>query len=128
MVDGEKKLCTSYLLLNSFNGGTMVSDGWKPYLVFEYIITSHKFNPTMYKISDVSHREKLHNTIMKLHNRGWGYTRIHKYLLKNDYKVSKHRTSIDIMIKKIKKRQEFLNQSIYESGFKDFRVEIMEVN
>lgn len=81
----------------------------------------------MYKISDVSHREKLHNTIMKLHNRGWGYTRIHKYLLKNNYKVSKHRTSIDIMIKKIKKRQEFLNQSIYESGFQDFRVEMMEV-
>ena len=81
----------------------------------------------MYSVIDVSHREKLHTTIMKLHNEGWGYTKIHKYLRENGYKIGKSRTTVDSIIKKIKKRQDFINQSIYESGFQDFRVEIMEV-
>ena len=80
----------------------------------------------MYKITDVSHRENLHNTIMKLHNEGWGYTKIHKHLLKNGFQIGKSRTTVDWIIKKIKKRQSFLNQPIYKSGFQDFRVEVFE--
>ena len=80
----------------------------------------------MYSVIDVSHREKLHNTIMKLHNEGWGYTKIHKYLRKNNYQIGKSRTTVDCIIKKIKKRQSFLNQPIYKSGFQDFRVEVFE--
>ena len=63
---------------------------------------------------------------MKLHNEGWGYTKIHKYLRKNNYQIGKSRTTVDCIIKKIKKRQSFLNQPTYKSGFQDFRVEVFE--
>ena len=62
---------------------------------------------------------------MELHNKGWGYTKIHTYLRKNGFEIGKSRTTVDIMIKKIKKRKEFLNQTIYKSGFQDFRVELL---
>ena len=110
----------------SFNRGGMVCDGRKPYLIFEHIITTHKFNPTNYRYIDVSHREKLHNEVMNLHNKGWGYTKIHRHLITNGFEIGKSRTTVDIMIKKIKKREQFLNQTIYKSGFQDFRVELLE--
>ena len=110
-------------LLNSHE---LLYDVWKPYLVFEYIITTHNFNPTMYRYTDVSHRLKLHTEINKLHEQGWGYTKIHTHLIKNGFKIGKSRTTVDKIIKKIKKRNEFLNQSIYKSGFQDFRVEAFE--
>ena len=111
---------------NLLDGDGLLYDVWKPYLVFEYVITTHKFNPTMYSVVDVSHRENLHNTIMRLHNEGWGYTKIHKYLRENGFQIGKSRTTVDCIIKKIKKRNEFLNQPIYKSGFQDFRVEVFE--
>jgi len=113
---------TLYRLLNR---DTLISDVWKPYLVFEYVITTHKFNPTNYSI-DVSHRENLHKEIMKLHNKGWGYTKIHRHLMENGFQIGKSRTTVDSIIKKINKRNEFLNQSIYKSGFQDFRVDVFE--
>jgi len=102
---------------------TLISDVWKPYLVFEYVITTHKFNPTNYS-KDISHRENLHKEIMKLHNKGWGYTKIHRHLMENGFQIGKSRTTVDSIIKKIKKRNQFLNQSIYKSGFQDFRVRV----
>jgi len=79
----------------------------------------------MYSV-DISHRENLHKTIMKLHNEGWGYTKIHRYLRENGFEIGKSRTTVDTIIKKIKKREQFLNQSVYESGFQDFRVEVFK--
>ena len=99
---------------------------WKPYLVFEYIITTHKFNPTMYTYVDVSHRENLHNTIMKLHNEGWGYTKIHKYLKENGFEIGKSRTTVYSMIKRIKKRKQFLSNE-NKGRFGSFRVEVKDV-
>ena len=104
---------------------TLISDVWKPYLVFEYVITTHKFNPTNYS-KDISHRENLHKEIMKLHNKGWGYTKIHRHLMENGFQIGKSRTTVDSIIKKIKKRNQFLNQSIYKSGFQDFRVRVFQ--
>ena len=115
-------LTLDYLL----NSDGLLYDGWKPYLVFEYVITTHKFNPTMYRYTDVSHRMKLHTEIMKLYNQGCGYTKIHTHLRKNGFNIGKSRTTVDCIIKKIKKRNEFLNQSIYKSGFQDFRVEVYQ--
>jgi hypothetical protein len=103
----------------------MITDVWKPYLIFDHLITTHKFNPTNYRYIDVSHRKKLHNEVMNLHNKGWGYTKIHHHLIKNGFEIGKSRTTVDIMIKKIKKREQFLNQTIYKSGFQDFRVELL---
>ena len=51
---------------------------------------------------------------MKLNDKGWGYTKIHRYLLKNGYEIGKSRTTVDSIIKKIKKREEFLSQPIID--------------
>jgi len=91
-----------------FNRDRFLYDRWKPHLVFEYVITTHKFNPTNYSIH-VSHRENLHKEIMKLHELGWGYTKIHRHLRENGFQIGKS-----------------LNQPTYKSGFQDFRVEVFE--
>ena len=57
----------------------------------------------MYTYSDVSHRENLHNTIMKLHEQGWGYTKIHRHLRENGFQIGKSRTTVYSMIKRIEK-------------------------
>ena len=64
---------------------------------------------------------------MKLHNKGWGYTKIHKHLKKNNYKIGNSRTSVDYIIKKIKKRNEFLNQKVIEE-YNGFDIEFMKLN
>ena len=71
-------------------------------------------------------REKLHNEIRKLHNIGWGYTKIHTYLRKNGFKIGKSRTTVDKILKKMKKRDEYLSQPILD-GIGNFRVEWREI-
>jgi len=58
---------------------------------------------------------------MKLHNKGWGYTKIHRHLLKNEFKIGKSRTTVNSIIQKINKREEFLSQTII-SEIENFRV------
>ena len=69
---------------------------------------------------------KLHKEIMKLHNKGWGYTKIHTYLRQNGFKVGKSRTTVHSIIKKMEKRDEFYHQPIMD-GYGNFRVEWREV-
>ena len=97
-----------------------------PYLVFDYVITTHQFNPSPYYRELSNDRKKLHNKVMELHNKGWGYTKIHTYLRKNGFKIGKSRTTVYTMIKKMKKRDEFYHQSIMD-GYGNFRVEWREV-
>ena len=70
-------------------------------------------------------RKKLHQEIDKLHQQGWGYTKIHTHLRKNGFKIRKSRTTVNIMIKKIKKREEFYHQPIMD-GYGNFRIEWRE--
>ena len=104
----------------------MINVGWKPYLTFDFVLVSHQFNPTPYFIT-YQNRQTLQYKVWELHKLGWGYTKIHHYLIENGYQIGKSRTCVDSIIKKIKMRKEFLNQSIYKSGFQDFRVEMLEV-
>ena len=62
---------------------------------------------------------------MKLHNKGWGYTKIHHHLIKNGFDIGKSRTCVDYIIKKIKKREEFYHQPILD-GIGNFRVKLLE--
>ena len=62
---------------------------------------------------------------MKLHNKGWGYTTIHRHLLKNGFEIGKSRTTVDSIIKNIKKREDSLSQPII-NGYGNFRVEMKE--
>ncbi len=63
---------------------------------------------------------------MKLHDKGWGYTKIHHHLIENGFEIGKSRTTVDSIIKKIKKREEFLSQRIID-GIGNFQVEMLEI-
>ena len=101
-------------------------DKWKPFLCFDYIITTNQFHNTNYKKPLSKDRTRLHGEIIKLHNKGWGYTKIHRHLIKNGYKIGESRTTVDSIIKKIKKREEFLSQPIID-GIGNFRIVMIEV-
>ena len=96
-----------------------------PFLVFDYVITTHQFFPSEYSKPISKDRQKLHQEIDKLHQLGWGYTKIHTHLRKNGFKIGKSRTTVNIMIKKIKKREEFYHQPIMD-GYGNFRIEWRE--
>ena len=64
---------------------------------------------------------------MKLHNEGWGYTKIHKHLIKNGFKIGKNRTTVDSIIRKRLKREEFLNQKVTEL-YENFDIEFLKIN
>ena len=77
------------------------------------MITSHLFNPTPYFTKELTDdRINTQDKIRELHNQGLGYTKIHQYLVKNGYDIGKSRTTVGSIIKKIKKRKEFLSQTI----------------
>ena len=113
-------------MLDLFYCNTMISGIRKPFFVFNYTITTHQFHLTNYRKPLSKDRQNLHNEIMKLHNKGWGYTKIHRHLLNNEFKIGKSRTTVNSIIKKIKKREEFLSQPIIDK-IGNFRVELLEV-
>ena len=122
-------LITPYSLSNSFDCDELDNqgwDGWKPFLCFDYTITTNQFHTTNYKKPLSKDRIRLHEEIMKLHNKGWGYTKIHHHLIKNGFEIGKSRTTVDLIIKKIKKREEFLSQPILD-GIGNFRVEMRKI-
>ena len=90
--------------------------------MFEYTITTHQFNPSPYFNLLSKDRQNLQDKITKLHNKGWGYTKIHTHLRKNGFKIGKSRTTVDSILKKIKKREKFLSQPIID-GLKNIGVE-----
>ena len=97
-----------------------------PHLVFDYVITTHQFFPSEYYKPLSKDRQKLHQEVDKLHQQGWGYTKIHHHLIKNGFEIGKSRTCVDYMIKKMKKRNDFFHQPIMD-GIGNFRVEWREV-
>ena len=84
----------------------------KPYLVFNYVIKTHQFNPSQFFNPIPQVREKLHHEIDILHQLGWGYTKIHHHLVNNGFKIGESRTTVDKILKKMKKRETFLTQPI----------------
>ena len=103
-----------------------VGGNYVPYLIFDYIFTTHQFNPSPYYRELSKDRMKLHKQIMKLNIKRWGYTKIHTYLRKNGYKIGKSRTTVHSIVKKMEKRDEFYHQPIMD-GYGNFRVEWREV-
>ena len=99
--------------------------GWRPYLTFDFVLITHQFNPSQYS-REFKDREPIQDIVMKLYNKGWGYTKIHRHLIKNGFESGKSRTTVDSIIKKIKKRNEFLSQPIID-GIGNFRVEMKKI-
>jgi len=97
----------------------------KPYLVFNYVIKTHQFNPSQFFNPIPQVREKLHHEIDILHQLGWGYTKIHHHLVNNGFKIGESRTTVDKILKKMKKRETFLTQPIMD-GFTEYSVEVYE--
>ena len=97
-----------------------------PFLVFDYVITTHQFFPSEYSKPISKDRQKLHQEIDKLHQQGWGYTKIHHHLLKNGFKIGKSRTTVDKILKKMKRKHNYISQPIMD-GYGNFRVEWREI-
>ena len=74
-----------------------------PYLVFDYCVSLNKFSPSPYFSKDISDRKELHDKVWELYSEGMGYTKIHQYLIKNDYEIGTSRTTVYHMLKKLKK-------------------------
>ena len=123
----RKSLFLLNLSLNCGRPDLGVSNDKVPHLLFDYVITTHEFYSSSYFKPLTKNQTKLHTEIMILHNKGWGYTKIHRHLIKNGYKIGKSRTTVDSMIKKMKKRDEFFSQTILD-GIGNFRVKMLEVN
>ena len=128
ITDGEKSLTNPFTLSYLLDRDTINNRGWGtylPFLVFEHIITTHQFNPTQYyrKYHD---RKLIRDKVWELHNKGWGYTKIHHYLVDNGYEVGKSRTVVDSMIKKRTKRELILNQPILVDKYVDFRLVVLK--
>ena len=117
-------MLVSFSLLFLLYRDTLIDVGWKPYLCFDFILVSHQFNPTPYFTTNKD-RKSIQEKVWELHNKGWGYTKIHHYLVDNDYEVGKSRTVVDSMIKKRIKRERTLNQPIIIDKFVDFRMEVL---
>ena len=71
-------------------------------------------------------RQKLHQEIDKLHQQGWDYTKIHHHLVKNGFKIGKSRTCVDSIIKKMKRKHDYISQPILDE-IGNFRIEIKKV-
>ena len=122
-------LTIPYYLQNSLYCDPILCGGLKdkkPFLYFDYTVTTNQFHTSTYRKPLSKDRIRLHKEIMKLHDKGWGYTKIHRYLIKNGFKIGKSRTTVDSIIKKIKKREKFLSQPIID-GIGNFRVVMMKL-
>ena len=118
----------SFFFSLSFNCNELDIVGWnrwKLFLCFNYTITTNQFHGSIYRKPLSKDSLRLHKEIMTLNNKGWGYTKIHRHLVKNGFEIGKSRTTVDSIIKKIKKRKEVLSQPIID-GIGNFRVEMIE--
>ena len=126
VLDGESDLTIPNYLPNSFNRDRVLSVGSSeliPHIIFDYVITTHQFFPSEYSKPIPKDRQKLHNQISKLHNLGWGYTKIHRHLREKGFQIGKSRTTVDSILKKMKKKHDYLSQPIID-GIGNFRVEM----
>ena len=124
MVDIDQP--TLSYLLNRCGSCLDVGGTYIPHLIFDYVITTHQFFSSEYSKPIPKDRQKLHNEIIKLHEQGWGYTKIHRHLREKGFKIGKSRTTVDSILKKMKKRHEYLSQPIID-GIGNFRIKMMEV-
>ena len=82
--------------------------------------------PSYYHNPLSNDKEILHTEIFKLYNKGLGYKQIHKKLIEKGFKVAKSPTTIDFIIKKRLKRNEFLYQPIINI-YGNFEIQFLKV-
>jgi hypothetical protein len=84
----------------------------RPTLVLSILVKSNRLVPTNYHYINLTDKKKMYQRIRELQNQGLGYSRIHKILKKEKFKVGKSRNTIDSMIKKMDKRDKYFNQKL----------------
>ena len=92
------------------------------YLLYKYLVPHHNLLVHQYKRT-YPQRKEIRDKVWELHQEGWGYTKIHHYLIKNGYEVGKSRTTVDSMIKKIKKREYILGLQDQIRKYEDFKIQ-----
>jgi hypothetical protein len=85
-------------------------------------LSSTKFSVHQYTRT-YPERKEIRDKVWELHKEGWGYTKIHQYLQKNGYEVGKSRTTVDSMIKKMKKREYILGLQDQIRKYEDFKIQ-----
>lgn len=126
--EGKKEMNNPFTLSYLLNRDTFNNRGWEnfyPFLVFEHIVTTHHFSPHQYN-RKYHERKLIRDKVWELHNKGWGYTKIHRYLISNGYEIGKSRTCVDTMIRKRIKREKIINQPEMVEKFVDFRMEVFK--
>ena len=69
----RKSLFLLNLSLNCGGVSSVGSDNITPHIIFDYVITSHQFNPTPYFTKQLSdNRIKTQDKVRELHNQGLG--------------------------------------------------------
>ena len=101
-------------------------DSFIPFLVFDFYSETQFLVPSQYHIPLSKSRQKLHKEIFNLHKQGIGYRRIHRELVKKGFKIGKSPSTIDSIIKKRTKREEFLNQPVIEE-YRNFDIEFLRI-
>ena len=109
-----------------FNGCGIDDDSSVPFLTFNQFIKTHKLNPSQYNNPLSEDRKVIHNEVFRLYNKGLGYKRIHRNMVKNGFDVAKSSTAIDSIIKKRLKREAFLNQPIIDI-YRNFEIQFLKV-
>ena len=106
---------------NSFNRGGINFGSSIPFLTFTFYTITHKLVPSNYYRPLTKTQLKLHKEIVRLQRKGLSYRKIHKELIKKGFKIGKSTSTVHSIIKKIEKRDKFLNQPVVE-GYKDFDI------
>ena len=107
--EGENEMINPTTLQYSLHRDTLINGVWCPYLVVYVQIISHKFSPTPY-YTHKHHRKSIHDRIKDLRTSGYGYRKIHKVLVSEEFEIGKSPTTVDHMIKKMDRRNKILNQ------------------
>ena len=106
--------------------GTLIYVGWIRHLTFTFTISTTKFSVHQYTRTYLQ-RKEIRDKVWELHQKGWGYTKIHKYLINNGYEVGKSRATVDSVIKKMKKREYILGLQDQIRKYEDFKIQYFRV-
>ena len=104
----------------------MEFDSSIPFLVYDFYSETHFLVPSQYHIPLSEDKQKLHTEIINLHKQGIDYRRIHRILVKKGFKIGKSPSTIDSIIKKRTKREQFLNQPVIEE-YRNFDIEFLRI-
>ena len=99
-----------------------ITGGYTPHLTFNILVQSNIFSVHQYK-REYPERESVRIKVWELHKEGWGYTKIHRYLKKNGFEIGDSRTTVDSMIKKMKKREYILGLQDQIRKYEDFKIQ-----